>query len=146
MNPSNAPIYAAPSSVRVPELPPPLPAATESVELLRVLVELQKEQLGLARQAAANADAQARWRAFLGRWKDEFPDIGPACKQVLPAVERAYLRLLTELTDRLRGDDPEDLDNEFTLNEFLDRYGTRLNQLGTVVSQLSPLSDASSGQ
>jgi len=91
---------------------------------------------------AANHDQVARWRAFLGRWQEEFPDVAPACKQVLPVIERAYLRLMQELTDKLRGEDADDLDNEFALAEFLDKYGVRLNQLAGVMSQLAPLSDA----
>ena len=43
---------------------------------------------------------------FLGlkafaRWQAEFPDAGASCKSVLPAVERAFLNTVKELTDRL---------------------------------------------
>jgi hypothetical protein len=138
----NAPIFVTPPSVKVPDPPAPGPHP-ESVELLRQLVDVQKEQLALARAQAAAADSLARWRAFLARWQDEFPDVGPACKQVLPAVERVYLRLVRELTDRLRDGEADDLENEFVLAEFLDKYGMRMGQLGTIISQLSPIADAS---
>jgi hypothetical protein len=141
MNSPNSPIFVTPPSVKVPDPPAAGPHAAETVELLRQLVEVQKEQLGLARQAAAAADSLARWRAFLARWQDEFPDVGAACKQALPAVERVYLRMVQELTDRVRAGD-DDLDNEFAVAEFLDRYGMRLSQLGTIIGQLSPIADA----
>jgi hypothetical protein len=137
----NTPIYVNSPGLRLPDAPSQPAAATESADLLRQLVELQKEQIHLLRIQVANQDALARWKAFLARWQEEFPDVAPACKQVLPAVERAYMRLMQELTDRLRGDEPTDLDNEYELTEFLDRYGVRLNQLSTVMSQLAPLSD-----
>jgi hypothetical protein len=131
-------LYVTPPMVRLPDPPPPADAA----DLLRQLLEVQREQLGVLRQQAAQSDGAARWRAFLARWQDEFPGIGPACKTVLPVVERAYLTLVQELTDRLLDDAAEPLENEFVLNEFLDRYGMRLGQLGTVLSQLGPLADA----
>jgi hypothetical protein len=111
-------------------------------DLLRQLLDVQREQANLLKAQLAAQDNAARWRAFLSRWSGEFPDIGGACKQVLPAVERAYLTMLKELTDRLRADDPDDLTDDFVLNEFLDRYGIRLGQLATILSQLGPLADA----
>ena len=136
MDPS---IYVTSPMVRLPDPPPP----GDVSDLLRQVLEVQRDQLAVLRQQAAQHDGAARWRAFLSRWKDEFPGIGPACKTVLPVVERAYLTLVQDLTDRLMDNDAESIENEFVLNEFLDRYGTRLGQLGTVLSQISPLADAS---
>lgn len=128
-----------PAPVPMPDLIPP---QQEVPELLRQMLEQQREQVALLRTQVAAQDNLSRWRAFLGRWAAEFPGIGGACKQVLPAVERAFLVMLQELTDRLSGDDPQDITNEYVLNEFLDRYGIRLGQLATIISQLSPLADA----
>jgi hypothetical protein len=122
-------------------LPPAVPAGPDLGDLLRQVLEVQKEQLTVLKAQAAAQDAHARWRAFLTRWRGDFPDIGSACRQVLPVIERAYLGMIQELTDRLRGEDGG-LDNEFLLGEFLDRYGMRLGQLGTILSQLGPLADA----
>ena len=123
-------------------LPEPAPPSPEVVDLLRQMVEAQREQVVLLRTQAAAQDNAAKWRAFLAKWGTEFPDIGGACKEVLPSLERAYLTLVRDLTDRLRSDDPEDLGDEFVLNEFLDKYGIRLGQLGNILSQISPLADA----
>jgi hypothetical protein len=135
----DASIYVAAPAVA---LPPTVPSAGSEVgDLLRQVLDVQKEQLTVLKAQAAAQDGQARWRAFLTRWQGDFPDIGSACRQVLPVIERAYLGLIQELTDRLRSEDGG-LDNEFVLGEFLDRYGMRLGQLGTVLSQLGPLADA----
>jgi hypothetical protein len=137
---NNMPIIVAPPRVNVPSATASVPAATtELSDLLRQLIDVQKEQLQLAR---SNADTQSRWRNFLSRWQEEFPHVGSACKEVLPIIERSYLRMIQELTDRLRGDEPDDLENEFVLAEFLDKYGLRLSQLGTIVGQLSPIAEA----
>ena len=143
MNPS---IYLATPAV---VLPPAPSAGSDLGDLLRQVLEVQKEQLAVLKGQATAQDGQAKWRAFLTRWQGDFPDIGASCRQVLPVIERAYLGLIQELTDRLRGEDGG-LDNEFLLGEFLDRYGMRLGQLGTILSQIGPLADAapaeSSGQ
>lgn len=136
----NAPLYVTPHPpIPMPEMSPSL---LEVTDLLRQTLDIQREQLHYAKVMVANQDALARWKAFLARWSGDFPDIGQACKLALPALERAFLTMVKELTDRLRYEDPEDLTDEFVLNEFLDRYGIRLGQLGTIISQLAPLADA----
>src|SRR5579883_3512110 len=137
----NTPIYVAPPTIRLPDAPQSA-VPGEAADLLRQLLEVQKEQLALAKAAAAAADSAARWKGFLAKWQGEFPDVGPAVRRVLPAVERVYLRMIQELADRLTGDGADDLENEFALAEFLDRYGMRLSQLGTIMGQLAPIADA----
>ena len=131
----------APPSAASPPTPPP-PPASENTELLRQLLDVQREQLGLLRASAAAQDAGSRWRAFLARWQADFPDLPAACKHALPALEHAYVRLIADLADHLRSHGGDGLDNEFTLNEFLDRYGMRLGQLGTILSLIGPLAEA----
>jgi len=113
-----------------------------SVELLRQMLDVQREHLGFLQAQAANADAGTRWKNFLTRWNGEFPGIGRQCKEVLPAVERAWLGLIHELTSKLREQPADELENEFALAEFLDRYATKIGQLGLMISQLGPLADA----
>jgi hypothetical protein len=135
-----APVYVMPPSLTVQGQP--IGPANELADLLRQLIAGQQEQVALLKTQAANQDGAARWRAFLARWEGEFPGIGTACKQALPALERAYLALLRELTDKIASD-PDALTEEFVLSEFLDRYGMRTGQLANLISQLAPLADAS---
>ena len=55
--------------------PPPHAAPSDVAELLRQILEVQREQLAYQRNAAAAHDMTARWRAFLSRWQNEFPDL-----------------------------------------------------------------------
>lgn len=135
----NAPLYVTPPAA-IP-LPDPPPLATDVADLLRQIIDLQREQIALLRAQQSSQDHLSRWRAFLGRWEGEFPNIGGVCKQVLPAIERAYLTMVRDLTQQLQDADNA-LEDEFMLSEFLDRYGMRLNQLGSILSQLTPLADA----
>ncbi len=134
-----APVYVMPPALTIHgQAEPP---STELTDLLRQLVALQQEQVAILKAQQASQDGAARWRSFLARWEAEFPGIGAACKQVLPALEHAYLGLVRELTDKLIAD-PEALTDEFLLSEFLDRYGMRLGQVGNLMSQIAPLADA----
>ena len=58
-------------------------------------------------------------------------------------MERAFLRLIDELSQGLREEGSAGLDNEFTVGEFLDRYAIRLTQMGTILNLLGPLADSS---
>ena len=129
-------------STPVPSLPAvATTAAAETVELLKQILEVQREQLSQQKAAAAAHDLAARWRGFLSRWQEEFPDLSDACRKALPALERSYGQLIKDLTDRLTEDD-EPLDSDFALQEFLDRYGMRLAQLGTILNLVAPLAEA----
>ncbi len=120
---------------------PPAPTS-ETVNLLRQLLEVQREQLSQQRAAAAAHDHSARWRAFLNRWQSEFPGLAEGCRRSLPLLERVYSRLIHELTERLAEEGPECLENDFSLQDFLDRYGMRLAQLGTIMNLVGPLAEA----
>jgi hypothetical protein len=132
------------SAVPVPpaERPATPDNVPETVELLRQLLEVQREQLAYQRATAAAHDMTARWRAFLNRWQPDFPDLADNCRKALPHLERCYGQLLRELTEKLNDSDEHGLDNEFTLQEFLDRFGMRLAQLGTILNLVAPLAEA----
>lgn len=136
---ANAPLFVTPAGpVVIPESPFP---GAEIADLLRQSLEVQREQAQHLRAQAAANDALGRNRGFLAKWAGEFPDVGQACRRALPALERAYLALLTDLTARA-ADLGEDLQEEFVMSEFLDRFGVRANQLAGIINQLAPLADA----
>ncbi len=123
--------------------PPGEPAPSPDVtDLLRQLLEVQREQLALQRTAAAAHDHGSRWRSYLARWQQEFPELPDACRHALPILERSYGAMISELAEHLRQSGDDLLDNEFVLGEFLDRYGMRLSQLGTILSVVAFLAEA----
>src|SRR3954464_11759187 len=120
-----------PETMPTPPEPTPAPAP-QALDLLRQMLEVQREQLALQKQAAQAHDSGSRWRAFLARWQQDFPELPDACRFALPILERAYGGLIAELAEHLRRSGTDAIDNEFSLGEFLDRYGMRLSQLGTI--------------
>ena len=127
----------APTAAESPAVPP-----SETVDLLRQILDVQREQLEHLRASTAAHDSGSRWRAFLARWQEAFPDLSTACRTALPILERSYGGLIAELTDHLCQNGSDALDTDFALQEFLDRYGMRLAQLGTILNLVAPLAEA----
>ena len=80
----------------------------------------------------------------MARWRDEFPDLSDGCRRAMPHLERCYGQMITDLTERIG--DEDSLDNDFAVQEFLDRYGMRLAQLGTILNLVAPLAEAGAAQ
>lgn len=112
--------------------------------ILQQMLEVQKQQLAHLQTLVSAHDGAARWRAFLARWRQDFPELADACRQAIPTLERTYSKLISELTDQLGPNGGDTLESDFVLQEFLDRYGMRLTQLGTLLNMVAPLADASS--
>lgn len=120
---------------------PPAVPSNDPNELLRQMLEVQRQQLAVLQASAAAHDAGSRWRAFLARWREDFPELGESCRAILPLLERSYGALIADLAEHLRQNGNGALDNDFALQEFLDRYGMRLAQLGTILNLVAPLAE-----
>ena len=120
----------------------PPEANTPAAELLRQILEVQKQHLAHAQAWAAANDPGARWRALVARWRQDFPDLPDSCREVLPTLERAYGAILLSLVEELRQQGTDALDSEFAMQDFLDRYGMRLGQLGNILNLVAPLAEA----
>lgn len=120
-----------------PPRPPAGPA--ELADILHQILLVQREHLEHSKAVAA--EHGARWRAMLGRWKQTFPELPAGCKEILPALERAYGDLIVRVVEELRDQGDEALDNDYTLQDFIDRHGARLGQLGHILNLVGPLAD-----
>lgn len=116
----------------------------DATELLRQMLDIQREQLAHLRATSAAHDVTARWRAFLARCREQYPDLPDACRKALPILERSYSSIISALADELRQNGQDALDNEFAMQDFLDRYGMRLGQLGNLLNLVGPLAEAGS--
>src|SRR5437660_3020631 len=82
------------SSRNFPQADAPASPASETDALLRQMVDIQREQLANLKALLCAHDVAARWRAFLARWRGDFPELSDACKQAVPILERLYGKLL----------------------------------------------------
>jgi hypothetical protein len=128
-----------------PALTPPLPPAAETpAELLHQLLAVQREQLGVMQASAAsqNEGTAVRWRNFFSRWHEDYPHLPSSLRDVLPSVERAFLRLMDEMTRYLKDEETAGLEDDFTLGEFLDRFAIRASQVGSILNLFGQMADA----
>ena len=131
----------------VPQAPPAPPEpAPGMADLLRQILDVQRETLAHMQATAAAHDTSGRWRALLARWREEFPGLPEACRYALPILERAYGSILSNLAEELRQNGTDALDNDFALQDFLDRYGMRLGQMGNIVNLVAPLAEVAQQQ
>ncbi len=142
--------------------PPVVPQQTgdAAVDLLRQLVELMRDNAAQQRDTlaqilavqqehlnqvrAAAQDAQARWRNLLARWQSQHPEFANFCRQAYPLLEKAYVGMLDGMADELTQQGDESLENDISVQEFLDRYGMRVGQLSHLLSVVGPLAEAAS--
>ena len=133
--------------------PPPLtpPTPVTPTELLRQIRDSQRDYLGqmlevqnqqLAHARAIAQDATARWRNILGRWEKDLPQLPQDCQEAYPILERLYVHLLANMSEELTREGEEGFDSGFAMQEFLDRYGMRMGQLGHLVHMLGPIAEA----
>jgi hypothetical protein len=121
-----------------------LTPGSDAAELLRQLLETQREQLNCLRTMAAGHDVMARWRAFLARCRRDHPELPDACRKALPILEHSYGSMIVALAEELRQNGQDALESEFALQDFHDRYGMRLGQLGNLLNLVGPLAEAGS--
>jgi hypothetical protein len=130
-------------------VPPPAPQSV--LEVMRQMLdlqrdhfyqvqEIQREHLNHVRTVAQ--ENMARWRNLLTRWKDSNPDFAEECKTAYPLIEKAYVQLLSGMVREIAELGEDALDNDFAVQEFLDRYGMKVGQLSHILSIIGPLSDA----
>jgi hypothetical protein len=131
------------TSFVAPAVPKPADVSMGEVsELLRQSLEVQRDQLTQMKQTAAAQDGGARWRALMTKWREEFPEMPAGCKEALPILEKAYGSMVAALVGELQDQGPDALDSEFALQDFLDRYGMKLGQLGNILNVVGPLAEA----
>ena len=124
-----------------PQQPNPPAPHDSTTELLRQMLEAQKELLAVQKAMLASMDGNARWRTLLNRWREDFPTLSQSARNALPVLEKAYANILSSLVEDLRDRGDDGIDNEFTLQEFLDRYGMRLGQMSHLLNLVSPLAE-----
>src|SRR5262245_18203364 len=92
---------------QTPAAPPALPQPGDvNAELLRQILELQRDQLGqilqvgrehLALAKSTAQDTSSRWRTLLARWQNDLPDLMEHCKKAYPTLERAYIHMIAAM-------------------------------------------------
>jgi len=116
---------------------------TEFSELMRQLISVQTKQNELLQEVVDQLGAAQRQRNMeLAQWKRANPVLANSCKMAANSLGKIQTDFLTSLAYEV-DDNFEDLkDNEYLLNEFFDKYGTRIVHLNTILQTLTILGNA----
>lgn len=119
----------------------------QSLEMQRQSLEIQRQQFDMIRETTqVNREQRARQGAELEKWQMSHEPILDLCKQTLGKLEQVHAALMSELSDYV-GENYENLcEGDFTLSDFVDRFGPRLAHLNTMLAVLRPLAAAQQNQ
>lgn len=116
---------------------------SQGLELQRQTLELQKQQLELAREAAQfNRDQRARQVAELERWQQAHEPMLDLSKESLGRLEQVHAALMREMADYVEENHYNLLEGDFSLSDFVDKFGPKLAHLNTMLAILRPLAAA----
>jgi hypothetical protein len=104
------------------------------------MLNLQAELLNHARMMSQ--ENLARWRNLLTKRKETHPEFGECCKNAYPIMEKAFVQLLESMARDVAEQGDDGLDNDFAIQEFIDRYGMKVGQFSHMMSIIGPLSEA----
>ncbi|GHT19571.1 hypothetical protein FACS1894189_8440 [Planctomycetales bacterium] len=131
------PSYSLPATKPAPE------SSTQLCGLMREVVSSQDRQTALLEEMVALVTHSQRRRLVeLGLWKQSNPELAEFCKRAAKKLERVQSDLLSTLTEEIDDNSETLLENEYGLNEFIDRYGTRFIQLHSLLQILTQLGNA----
>ena len=106
---------------------------------LRRLANSQDEQNALLTKLTNQLSAAQRQQAtMLQRWQSENPALSAACRRAFSTLEKVHKHYLTGLTDEI-AENADNIENEFTRNELIDRFGQRVVALNTLLQTLGQL-------
>ena len=116
---------------------------SQTLEMCRQLVEIQKAQLELNRENTHVAREQRqRQNAELEKWQTSHERVLDDCKDSLSKLEEVHASLMRELAEYVADNHENLVDGDFTLSDFVDRFGPKLAHLNTMLAVLRPLAAA----
>ncbi len=116
---------------------------SQTLEVQRQQLEMQRQQLEISRELLqVNREQRARQSSELERWQVGHEPILETCKETLGKLEQVHASLMGELANYVDDNHENLLEGDFSLSDFVDRFGPRLAHLNTMLAVLRPLAAA----
>jgi hypothetical protein len=136
-----APLYV------LPDVPAPVAqeqpnTQEETNSLLLRLIELQTEANEMARQSNEVIPEKPYAQYLLDEHGSEYRHLVRASRNVLPHIERVYLKTLDEFLEKLNPADEDLFENEYAIMEMIERYSCRLSQTSQMLTYLAQMASA----
>ncbi|HZW31263.1 MAG TPA: hypothetical protein VFF52_11180 [Isosphaeraceae bacterium] len=117
----------------------------QSLEIQRQMLENQRQQLEISRELLqVNREQRARQGAELERWQAGHEHVLDSCRETLGRLEQVHAALMAELANYVEDNHENLMEGDFSLSDFVDRFGPRLAHLNTMLAVLRPLAAAKS--
>ncbi len=115
----------------------------QTLDALRQIVEVQRQQLDLSREMVqVSREQRARQGAELERWQTGHEHVLDACRETLGRLEQVHASLMGDMANYVEENHENLLEGDFSLSDFVDRFGPRLAHLNTMLAVLRPLAAA----
>jgi DNA-binding transcriptional MerR regulator len=115
----------------------------QSLEVQRQILEAQRQQLEISRELLqVNREQRARQGAELERWQNGHEHVLEACRDTLGKLEQVHAALMGDMANYVEDNHENLLEGDFSLSDFVDRFGPRLAHLNTMLAVLRPLAAA----
>lgn len=115
-------------------------------ELIKQLLAATQAQNNLLQRLATTlTEGQTLRNQQLQAWQQANPQIVAACQSAVPILSEIQSKFLADLTEELNSSGEQILDNQYSFNEFVDRFGQRLahlNAMFQVVTQFGAATPA----
>ena len=115
----------------------------QTLDSLRQMLEVQRQQLDLTREIVqVGREQRARQGSELERWQAGHDHVLDACRDTLGRLEQVHASLMGELANYVEDNHENLMEGDFSLSDFVDRFGPRLAHLNTMLAVLRPLAAA----
>ncbi len=115
------------------------------IRLLHDMLVLQRQQTELSREMLQVArENRQRQHAELEAWQRDNQQVVERCREVLGVLSRVHSGMLSDLAEYVRENEEMLLESDFSISEFVDRFGPRLHHLSAMLGVLKQVSTPSS--
>ena len=107
------------------------------IRLLHDILQAQRQQLEVGREMLQLArENRQRQHAELEAWQRENQHVVERCREVLGTLSRVHSGMLSDIAEYIRENEETMLENEFSISEFVDRFGPRMHHLSAMLGVL----------
>jgi len=115
----------------------------QTLELQRQQLEISRQQLEISHELLqVNREQRARQGAELERWQAGHEHVIDSCRETMGRLEQVHASLMGELANYVEENHENLMEGDFSLSDFVDRFGPRLAHLNTMLAVLRPLAAA----
>jgi hypothetical protein len=115
----------------------------QTLELQRQQLEISRQQLEISHELLqVNREQRARQGAELERWQASHEHVIDSCRETMGRLEQVHSSLMGELANYVEDNHENLMEGDYSLSDFVDRFGPRLAHLNTMLAVLRPLAAA----